>query len=109
MIRAAGKGRFAQRAAHFGVGLIGFIIVIAIWQILVTATNVGLVIPSPLEVVRRLIEVLYTPIGTQYPITIHLLISLKRVLIGYVIASVAGILVGIGMGTFGVFHANNRF
>lgn len=68
------------------------------WQYITTFTEAKNTTPQPLEVFKLLIESMGSPIG-QYTIWGHLLISLKRVLIGFSIGSILGIIVGVGMGT----------
>lgn len=60
-------------------------------------TTLGKLMPNPLEVFRRLIETTYSKVG---PLTIwgHMFNSLRRVLIGFCIASAGGILLGLSMG-----------
>lgn len=78
----------------------GFIIVILIWYLAVTYTDVGSLLPAPLEVLKRFIHTCTNTIGRQYTLPMHLLISLKRVMIGFGLSIAAGILIGIGMGRF---------
>lgn len=68
------------------------------WQYVTTFTLAKNTTPQPLEVFKMLVNSMANPIG-QYTIWGHLLISLKRVLIGFSIGSISGIVVGIGMGS----------
>jgi ABC-type nitrate/sulfonate/bicarbonate transport system permease component len=95
----------SARLKNLGLSLVGFVAIICLWQLLVVYTQVGRLIPSPLEVVKRFVYVLTNPIGSTYTLPMHLLISLRRVLIGYCLAVVAGVLVGIGMGRFEIVEA----
>ena len=60
-------------------------------------TTLGKLMPGPIEVFTHLIETTYTKVG---PMTIwgHMFNSLRRVLVGFTIASTAGILLGLAMG-----------
>ena len=60
-------------------------------------TTLGKLMPGPIEVFTHLIETTYTKVG---PMTIwgHMFNSLRRVLVGFTIASSAGILLGLAMG-----------
>ena len=60
-------------------------------------TTLGILMPGPIEVFRHLIETTYTKVG---PLTIwgHMFNSLRRVLVGFTIASCSGILLGLAMG-----------
>lgn len=81
--------------------LAGFFIV---WQLLVTYTAVGMVMPSPIEVVKAMVDSCVDPIGSK-TLPMHILFSLRRVLIGYLLAVLIGIPVGILMGCFQVGEA----
>ena len=60
-------------------------------------TTLGKLMPNPAEVASRLMEATYEKIG---PMTIwgHMWNSMRRVLVGFCIASVSGILLGLAMG-----------
>ena len=68
------------------------------WQYITTFTLAKSTTPQPLEVFEMLFKSMANPIG-QYTIWGHLLVSLKRVLIGFSIGTISGIVVGIGMGS----------
>lgn len=73
-------------------------IFISVWQLLVTFTEVGMTTPPPAEVFKFLSASLFNKLGT-YSILGHTVLSIQRVLIGFSIGTVLGILTGIGMGT----------
>ncbi len=81
--------------------ILGFL---AIWQLLVMVTPLGRLLPSPLQVTGMLFRSVKTPIG---PLTIqmHAFYSLKRIMVGYSVAVVSGITIGIGMGLSRTFRA----
>lgn len=60
-------------------------------------TSLHRFMPNPTDVVTRLIYLMTNKVG---PLTIwgHMLNSLRRVMVGFVIASVSGIILGLGMG-----------
>ena len=60
-------------------------------------TTLGKLMPNPAEVFLRFIETTHSKIG---PMTIwgHMFNSLRRVLVGFCIASLSGILLGLSMG-----------
>ena len=66
--------------------LAGFFIV---WQLLVMYTAVGMVMPSPIEVVEAMVASCADPIGSK-TLPMHILFSLRRVLIGYLLAVLIG-------------------
>lgn len=102
------KSTITEKIKNIILSLVGFVIVIFLWWLIVVMTEVGRLIPTPLEVLQRLVYVMAHPIGTTYTLPMHLLISMRRVLIGYGLAIVAGVLLGIAMGRFekidAIFH-----
>ncbi|MCD7991457.1 MAG: ABC transporter permease [Clostridia bacterium] len=81
--------------------ILGFLL---IWQIVVGITPLGRLLPSPLQVTEMLLTSVKVPIG-PYTIQIHALYSLKRVMVGYSVAVVSGITIGIAMGLSKTFRA----
>lgn len=69
-----------------------------VWQGIVSFTSAGQTTPGPVQVLRMLAVSFYEPIG-NYTIYGHLYFSLRRVLIGYSVATLLGIATGISMGT----------
>lgn len=67
------------------------------WQWGVSCTDLGELIPGPLTVFVGIFETFKNPIG-KYSILGHVLFSLSRVLVGYAIAAVLGIALGVLMG-----------
>ena len=84
---------------------IGVVIVILLWDAAVRYTLIGKLLPSPMEVLERFVYVTTHPIGKKYTLGAHLLVSLKRVLSGFICASAAGVLLGIAMGRFKTIEA----
>ena len=83
------------KTALWGFG--GMVLVLLIWQISVTFTGLGKVLPLPIEVARAFVKYTFTPMG-KYTIVQHALFSLSRVFTGFALSAVLGILLGIGMG-----------
>ncbi|WP_300252692.1 ABC transporter permease [uncultured Subdoligranulum sp.] len=69
-----------------------------LWWFLTTFTPVKETTPGPIEVLQLLLTSFYTPIGSEV-IVGHLLVSLRRVLVGFSVATIIGIVLGIAMGT----------
>ena len=69
-----------------------------LWWFLTTFTPVKETTPGPIEVLQLLLTSFYTPIGSEV-IVGHLLVSLRRVLVGFSVATIVGIVLGIAMGT----------
>lgn len=68
------------------------------WSFITTFTAAKETTPGPLQVLKLLISSISTPIG-KYTLYGHLYYSLRRVIIGYSVATVLGIIIGIAMGT----------
>lgn len=68
------------------------------WAFITTFTAAEETTPGPIEVLKLLFTSFFEPIG-RFTIYGHLYYSIKRVLIGYTVATVLGIIVGISMGT----------
>ena len=72
---------------------------LVLWQVGTTNTTLGLLMPGPIEVMKRFFSSFVDPIG-KYSIFGHIMFSLSRVLIGYGIGAVCGITLGILMGRY---------
>ncbi len=70
-----------------------------LWQLSVTGTELGVLMPGPLVVGAAFFQSFVNPIGT-HSIFGHVLFSLSRVVVGYSIAAVLGITLGILMGRY---------
>ena len=90
------KKRFDPEKTIYAVVAIACFFVL--WWFLTTFTPVKNTTPDPIAVLKLLFESFYTPIGSKV-ITGHLLVSLRRVLVGFGVATVLGIILGIAMGT----------
>ena len=90
------KKRFDPEKTVYAVAAIASFFIL--WWVLTTFTPVKNTAPDPIAVLKLLFESFYTPIGSQV-ITGHLLVSLRRVLVGFGVATVLGIVLGIAMGT----------
>lgn len=87
---------FYQRNAPFAIGFISLLLGVLCWQ-LATFHNFNFVInfenvPSPLVVADSLINHLANP-----QIYIHILVSIKRVVIAFSLAAVLGVIIGVAI------------
>ena len=85
-------------AIKFAVGALAIACFLSVWFFATReGTTLGKLMPNPAEVASRLMEATYEKIG---PMTIwgHMWNSMRRVLMGFCIASVSGILLGLAMG-----------
>lgn len=90
------KQRF--NAVKFGVGALAILCFLCLWYWATRdGTTLGRLMPNPTQVFLRLVEAAHTKVG---PMTIwgHMCNSLRRVLVGFFLASASGILLGLAMG-----------
>ncbi len=85
--------------------IVGFVAILTIWMVVVNYTRLGLLLPAPQEVLSRFFYTIGNSIGKEYTLPQHLLISLKRVVTGFMISVVAGVVLGIAMGRFSLIEA----
>lgn len=71
-----------------------------IWQVGVYGTELGKILPGPITVIQQFVESFVNPIGRHTMIP-HILYSLMRVVPAFILAALAGIVLGILMGWFG--------
>lgn len=90
------KKKFDLERTLYAVLAIGCFFLL--WWFLTTFTAVKETTPGPVAVLKLLGESFFQPIGGKV-ITGHLLTSLRRVLVGFSVATLIGIILGIAMGT----------
>ena len=77
---------------------ISIFVFLLLWQLGSSFTSGGRLVPGPIKVIGTFFTSLVgNPMG-QYPLVIHALFSLGRVMAGFVLGSLVGIVLGIGMG-----------
>lgn len=79
------------------VGVVSIFTLFFIWYIAVRYTVIHLVFPDPIKVFHYLANSFTHKIG-RYTLPQHVWFSLRRVLIGYGLSSVTGIILGVAMG-----------
>lgn len=77
--------------------IVAFLLIIVLWQSVSAFTSAKDTLPGPSKVFQEFIKSFYTPIGL-YTLSGHIGWSLYRVLVGFSIASVCGIILGLSMG-----------
>lgn len=85
-------------------GILGFITFLVFWQAACIFTNFGKIFPTPGVSLQAFIQAFVKPIG-RYTLLGHISISLRRVLIGYTLSSISGIIIGLFMGYSKLGHA----
>ncbi len=77
---------------------------IMVWHVVTRVTTLGQFISGPYEVFLSLIEGIFGTVG-KHSIIVHVGYSLQRVLVGYILGSAVGILLGLLMGWYPVVKA----
>ena len=85
-------------------GIFGILVFLFFWQMACMYTNFGKIFPTPVFSIKAFLSAFVNPIG-KYTLLGHITISLKRVLVGYILSSSAGILIGLAMGHSRMAHA----
>jgi ABC-type nitrate/sulfonate/bicarbonate transport system permease component len=78
-------------------GIASILAFLIFWFICTNGSTLGKMIPRPDEVIISLIKGISNPIG-QHTLFVHVGYSMYRVLVGYVIGSALGIILGLAMG-----------
>ena len=86
------------------LGAVGIFVFLCIWYIATKTTSLGKVMPDPVTVFGGFFRAFVEPIGTETMI-MHILVSLRRMLVPYVIGGFFGVLIGILMGWYKVADA----
>ena len=83
---------------------VSILVFLCIWQLVVSFTKAGLVLAGPADTLTAFFVSIVHPIGT-HTIEGHILWSLSRGLIGFLLGSITGTVLGILMGWFKVASA----
>lgn len=93
-----------QRYKRLFYGILGIFVFLCIWYLATKLTSLGKVMPDPITVFTQFFIAFVVPIGTKSMI-VHILISLRRMLIPYVIGGFFGVVIGILMGWYKIADA----
>lgn len=91
------KSTMNNRVQSLFLGLVGIAAIVLFWQLSVSFTSIGRVIPPPLDVLQSFFTYSIKPMG-KYTIIQHSLFSLSRVSVGFGLSGLCGLILGIGMG-----------
>lgn len=92
--------RTKEKLINAGAAVLSIAVFLLIWQLAIRGeTGLGKLMPGPVDIFRKLVNSLHDNIG-KHTIIQHSLISLQRVLVGYGVACVAGIALGLLMGWY---------
>jgi len=87
---------------HYVLPVLSIILLLGVWRLL--ASTPDSMVPTPLETLQRFLYICANPIS-EATLPIHLLVSLKRVLISFAFAIVLGIGLGVALGWSKNFNA----
>ena len=74
-----------------------FIVLLLLWQVCVMLSTSEIAFPTPVAVFKEFFYILTHKVGNYYTVVGHVLWSLSRVLVGFYIAAVLGIILGLTM------------
>ena len=77
-----------------------FIVLLLLWQVCVMLSTSEIAFPTPVAVFKEFFYILTHKVGNYYTVVGHVLWSLSRVLVGFSIAAVFGIIIAIS----GCYH-----
>lgn len=92
------------KKTRFIYGVVGIFLFLCIWYSATKLTTLGEVMPDPITVFSGFFTAFIEPIGTHSMI-IHILTSLRRMLVPYCIGGVLGVVIGVIMGWYKVADA----
>ena len=72
-----------------------FIVLLLLWQVCVMLSTSEIAFPTPVAVFKEFFYILTHKVGNYYTVVGHVLWSLSRVLVGFSIAAVLGIILGL--------------
>ena len=75
--------------------IIAFAVAISIWALAVEFNTSQIDFPSPVEVISLFWQMIVGKVGNYYNLFGHVLFSLSRVLVGFSLAAVLGITLGL--------------
>lgn len=87
-----------------GWGLLSISIVFVLWYFASTLASMNNLLPNPIEVIKFIFKSMVTPIGRK-TVWVHLYWSMSRVMTGYILAAMVGILLGFITGWFKIGEA----
>lgn len=88
-----------SKTKNIVAGIISIISFLMIWQLLTVLTSVGLILPSPIDVLINFFIGFVKSIGTHTMFG-HIFWSLYRVIPAYIVGSAIGLILGITMGWY---------
>lgn len=88
-----------EKTKRVAFGALGIFVFLCIWYVATKFTSLGRIMPDPVVVFSSFFKAFVVPIGTK-SMALHILISLRRMLIPYAVGGVCGVVIGILMGWY---------
>ena len=88
-----------EKTKRVAFGALGIFVFLCIWYVATKFTSLGRIMPDPIVVFSSFFKAFVVPIGTK-SMALHILISLRRMLIPYAVGGVCGVVIGILMGWY---------
>lgn len=83
------------------LSILGFLLV---WYLITSFTSVGEYFPDPITILSNIVDKTLRPLG-KTTIPGHILVSVRRVMVSYLVSAAAGILLGVTMGWYAAVEA----
>ena len=90
-----------EKTTRVAFGALGIFVFLCIWYVATKFTSLGRIMPDPIVVFSNFFKAFVVPIGTK-SMALHILLSLRRMLIPYAVGGVCGVVIGILMGWYKV-------
>ena len=97
MIDNTKDSRFSQKQLVIIYTIISLLTLLVIWELVARFTKASMFLPAASTVLGAFFKSFVEPVG-KYTMLAHIGISLYRVAVAFLLATVAGIALGIGMG-----------
>lgn len=94
----------SEKTSSFIAAFISISLFILLWHLGTSYSTVGLFVPGPLPVLKGIWNGIFGTVG-RYSIMVHVGYSLMRVMLGFVIGSAVGVVLGLLMGWYKIGNA----
>lgn len=98
------KKRLSDKSSSAIAACISIGLFLILWFWATKSTTLGLMIPGPVEVIQTVIEGIFGQVG-KHSIMVHVGYSLMRVMVGFALGSLLGVIIGLLMGWYGIANA----
>lgn len=88
-----------EKTKRVAYGVLGIFVFLCIWYVATKFTSLGRIMPDPIVVFSNFFKAFVVPIGTK-SMALHILVSLRRMLIPYAVGGVCGVAIGVLMGWY---------